>query len=139
MSRPRRKSPQFTEQELASSLLLLGSSIQEFRAPPTMQFEDGVRAVEEMKSRVRKRWKQLQFEVHPDRGGDEEKFKLLSNVVEFIGDLELERGPVQPPVRRVVVRQGFVNVSNTTGSAATTGFGGGGAPTVTIIFGGRGF
>lgn len=87
------------------------------------------------KATVKKRWRKVALELHPDRtGGDpakEERFKKFNVLVEEFLALEVSAPPPPPPV---MARPFVVATSSATGSATTTGWASG----VTFVFTGSG-
>lgn len=56
-----------------------------------------------LKKRIKERWHQLAFQLHPDRGGDENAFKRLSAIYTDVMQLQ----PAAPP--RIEVQQPVIN------------------------------
>lgn len=104
-----------------------------------MPFEAAVKHLEELKERVRKNFKRLALELHPDRtGGDAEKterFKVVSSIKDEFEKLQIRPVPVRPPpvvtvappppvrVVRVVTwtSAGAAYTSRATGTTVTVG------------------
>jgi len=107
----------------------------DFRAVEQMPFEQGVKALDELKERIRKNYRKLAFELHPDRTGNDpektERFKALAQLWGQVEKMQLRRAPPQPPQQVIFVQVAFrhpfstMNVSTNTG-ASTTNFGPGG-------------
>jgi hypothetical protein len=104
----------------------------DIRAIEQMPFEQGEKALEALKERVRKNFRQLAFELHPDRTGNDaaktERFKALAQVRERLDKMTLRRAPVVPPpqvvfihVQQVVFRHPFTTMNVTNTAATSTG------------------
>jgi hypothetical protein len=74
--------------------------------------EEGQRKLIELKERVRRNYKHLAFELHPDRTDSDpektEKFKLLGTIRDEFEKLQLQAMPQPVPVRRPMPNQGCV-------------------------------
>lgn len=72
----------------------------EFRTIEHMPFEAGVKTLEALKERVRKNYRRLAFELHPDRtGNDSEKtaqFKALTEMYRMVEKVTLRQPPPRP-------------------------------------------
>lgn len=116
----------------------------DLQAIERMPFEQGTKVLADLKERVRKGYKRLAFELHPDRTGNDpektERFKLLAQVRDRIEQITIQprQAPPQIQVQQVVFRQvpcGVIfrhpavtmNVQGKAGTpASTTHFGPGG-------------
>lgn len=102
----------------------------DIRAIEQMPFEQGEKALEALKERARKNFKQLAFELHPDRTGNDaaktERFKALAQVRERLDKMTLRRAPVTPlpvvvfHVQQVVFRHPFTTMNVNTASTSAT-------------------
>ena len=93
--------PQFT-----SALEVLGLSMAEVRAVRCAPDEDtGEEAKKRLQRKVKKAWKRVAFELHPDRhDGDEEKAALFKIVKVVVDELqEIRVGIERPKSRRLVL------------------------------------
>lgn len=82
-------------------LMLLGVNPQEVARLPSVPHEIGVRLLADLKERVRRNWRKLAFELHPDRtSNDPEKtatFRALLALKDKFEQLTLpEVRPVRP-------------------------------------------
>ena len=124
----------------------LGVSPVELEALRQCSLEEGRRKLDELKERVRKNYKRLAFELHPDRTGNDsektEKFKLLGAIRDDFEKLQLNAQPrpmsipVGVPMSVRIVPQSFRVVSwaaHSTAAARATG------TTTTVIINPFGF
>jgi hypothetical protein len=74
-----------------------------------------------------RRWKERAFDLHPDRGGNEEEFKKLKEIHDQIQSLNLQPPRPQPQFIRIVVQHGGAwspnSTTSTTGSTTYTSTG----------------
>lgn len=90
-------------------LLALGITAEDFNEVRRQRtYEEAVAKLEEVKEKVRKGYKKLAFELHPDRTGDDvektELFKIITQVKQDIESLQIERPrPVPVPVPMIPV------------------------------------
>ena len=115
-----------TQADLARWLTLLGFTTEYIRQKlRARSYEEAVQRWAELKEDIRKQWRKMAFELHPDRnGGDDKKFKEVKEAYDMLQKVEPTRQP--PPARRpmgprmVVIRMsggGFNTSTNaTTGS-----------------------
>ena len=113
----------------------------DLQAIERLPYNQGVKALASLKDRVRKGYKHLAFELHPDRTGDDpvktEQFKLLAQVRDQVEKMELQppsQVKAMPPPPAVVVhrtqtvsfRHPFVtmNITSTIGAVPTRTAGG---------------
>jgi len=81
--------------------------------------EDADRITDDVKEEIKKRFHQLALQLHPDKGGDGEKFKVLSNAYNMIQEkFRIMIAPPQPQIQ-VVVYQTYYGYSNYSGTTAT--------------------
>ena len=110
-----------------------------FRTIEQMPFVEGLLALEALKERVRKNYKKLAFESHPDRTGNDpektERFKMATAVRDKIEKVRLRRAPPPPPpmpvpvihVQRVYFHPfANMNINTSATTSTTTHFGPGG-------------
>lgn len=88
---------------IEAGLLALGVTPNDFNAVRVEpSFEGATAALERVKEKVRKAYKKLAFELHPDRTGNDpaktELFKAVSKIRAEIDALTIERGPLPVPV-----------------------------------------
>jgi hypothetical protein len=104
---------------------------QELDALRRCALEEGKRKLEELKERVRKNYKRLVFELHPDRTGNDpvktERFVLFGRIKDEFEKLQLQPRPVtqiRPPpnvtVVRVVTWTRASHAYNTSNTSTTT-------------------
>ena len=119
-----------TDAQLQAALPYFGVTQEEIRAvqmKPT--FEEAVAALDDLKKRVKKNYKQAVRALHPDVTGNDpaktEIFRTLTEMVDGFEQLQVRRPPPPRPV--------FQTWSNSTASTSTvtTGFGG---VTIRIVF-----
>jgi hypothetical protein len=71
----------------------------DLQAIERMPFEQGTKVLADLKERVRKGYKRLAFELHPDRTGNDpektERFKLLAQIRDRIEKITIQQR--QPP------------------------------------------
>lgn len=116
------------EQLVVEIMTELGAPPQAMRAVQCApSFEEGKRRLEELKGLVRKTYKRLAFELHPDRNNGDavkaEKLKVVSRLKDEFMKLELR--PPRPPPQRIQYVW-----SNSTSTTTSTGFWDGGQVTV---------
>jgi len=115
----------FTPQQLQEAFGHLQVSPRDFLAIRQAQsLQAAQERLAELKERVKRRWKQLAFELHPDRTeGDEAKeklFKLLSQVVKQFAEVKVTPPPRRVPFRRVVMQQPITWTTNSSTSSTNT-------------------
>lgn len=103
----------------------------DIRAIEQMPFEQGEKALEALKERARKNFRQLAFELHPDRTGNDpektERFKALAQIRDRLGKMTLRRAVAPPPqvvfihVQQTVFRHPFSTMNVTNTAATSTG------------------
>lgn len=110
----------------------------DFRAIEQMPFEQGVKALDELKERLRKNYRKLAFELHPDRTGNDpektERFKALAQLWGQIEKMTLRRAAPRPPPQVVIIQVTYQHPFSTMGiptgvgaaTASATSFGPGG-------------
>jgi hypothetical protein len=80
--------------------------------------------LEELRARAKKRYRELMFEHHPDRGGDEEKAKYFTELYDAISKLKFV--PPRPiPSMRVVfysMSNPYTTTTTSTGTSTSYGF-----------------
>lgn len=91
-----------------------------------LTFDRAQERLTKIQAAIKKRYKQLALELHPDRtGGDVEKTKLFSIVTEVnqkIQELSLTRQPIQPRRRFIFIRQTMATVPHSRGGIPFRGF-----------------
>lgn len=107
---------------LAASLGMGPRELQALQGLPSSEIK---RRFEELQKTVQKRFKELAFDLHPDRNqGDPEatkKFTHLKNVKDALLQLQLSIRPRQlQPIRQVIVTRGVSFNSTTTNSTTTS-------------------
>ena len=80
--------------------------------------EDADQLATDIKTEIKKRFHNLALQHHPDKGGDAEKFKELSNAYKFIQ--EQFRILIRPPQPQVIIVNFNMNMYNNYGGGATT-------------------
>ena len=89
--------------EVMTALGAAPDRIQQIQRMPSFQL--AVQALEDIKTKARKRYKRLAFQWHPDRNqGDEAaeaRFKALGSVLADLEKLRLQPPPMAPAVRFV--------------------------------------
>lgn len=78
------------------------------------------KGLESLQSEVHRRWKERAFDLHPDRGGDEEEFKRLKEIHDQIQSLNLQPIQPRPQFVHVVVYPGGAWSSNSTASTSSS-------------------
>lgn len=111
-----------SDPQIFRAMQLLGVQQTDFRSIETAaSFDAGVQQLEALKLRVKKQFRKLALELHPDRTNNDpaktEDFKLVSAVVDEIDRLVF-RPPPPPPQLRVVRIQ--FNTTVSTGSTGAT-------------------
>ena len=101
-----------------SLFLLFGINIQVWMNN-CQNFLEAQKRFDEAKVETKKRFKDMAFELHPDRNpGHEDEFKQLANARDFIEQLNVQ--PPQPVMRVFVNLGGFTNTSTTTNTSYTS-------------------
>ena len=82
-----------------------------------------LQGIEEIKNKAKETYKELAFKHHPDRGGDEEKMKQLSEAMQVIDKMRFELPRPRPVIHRhvIVVNMGD-GVHYTTHASGTSNF-----------------
>lgn len=112
------------------AMQLLGLRQEDFRAVETApSFEEGVRRLDELKGRVKKAFRRVALELHPDRTNNDpaktEDFKLASSAADEIDKLALRRPQPRPQVHYIRIHFNGFGTATTTSSTTTSwnGFG----------------
>lgn len=118
------RQPSMTQAQFFGLLQSMGISPTDLQAclrPAT--FDEKKTALEAFKTRVRKAFRQKQFETHPDRCKEadaEERMKALNAVqpafMAVLDSLHVAKRPPPQPVRRVILHHVSHGTSTTTGS-----------------------
>lgn len=126
------KRHQITKAQFVECLQLLGITQEQFNAPLTAEHPQA--ALDDLKWIIKRAWRKLvsTSKVHPDQGGDLERWKVLQNVMDLVEDMKMvDYVPphVQPVVRSGhIVFQGQTVFTTSTTSTTSTTFGGGWIP-----------
>jgi DnaJ domain len=121
--------------KLREVMLALGVRPEEMVRLQQVPLETARALLEELKERVRKNYKQLAFELHPDRTGNDpvktERFKLIGTVKDEFEKLQVQarqqpqfipRPPMQPqPQMRVMRVVTWTSAGTAYTSTASTG------------------
>lgn len=83
-------------------------------------FEEAEKAIEELHNTVKKQRKKMAKVYHPDRGGDEEKFKKINDICDKLLQIKVEKRPMVQPMT-VIIRSTVYYESSTT-TSSTTGY-----------------
>ena len=105
------------QQEFLRRLGVTMDAIQAVRRAPNAQA--AAERLDALKDEARRRYRKLVFELHPDRGGDPESFKLLTQVYEEVQKLRVQPQQTRPVFRRVIVN---IPAPTATTTSATTTF-----------------
>jgi len=118
----------YTQAEVVKAFQHLGiteADVMGIRSAPSLV--EANKRLQALRDRVKKQWRKLAFELHPDRTeGDEDKeklFKLLSGVVDKLDDTKV-LPPMRPrprPRRRVVWQQPIMWTDSTNATSTSTG------------------
>jgi hypothetical protein len=110
----------------------LGVSQDELAALQKCSLAEGQRKLDELKERVRKNFKRLAFELHPDRTGNDpaktERFKAICEVRDGFERLGLAPRPAPVPPVMHVTRVSWVRAGTAYNRAATSTTTGTGVP-----------
>ena len=84
----------------------LGVEISDLERLHRVPYEDAVKLLEALKERVRRNWKRLAFELHPDRtGGDPAKTQIFRDLTALRDRFEQMQAPRNPePVQPTVIQ-----------------------------------
>lgn len=108
--------------EILGAFVALGMSAQyvdaKLSAPRSLQ--EAVKTLEVLKGEAKQAWRKLAFDLHPDRGGDENEFKKVKESYDLI--VELHAGPPPRPKPRPVWGPTVVIHMNFSGGVATGGY-----------------
>jgi len=99
-----------TDADVTRWLVLLGFTVEYIRQKlQANNLQEKVRRWNEMKEDIRKQWRKIAFELHPDRnGGDDKKFKDVKEVYDILQSISLMVGP--PPMRRPPMQPRVVHI-----------------------------
>lgn len=119
-----------TDAQALRAMQLLNLSQEDFRSieqAPTL--EAGQQMLAALKERMKKQFRKVALELHPDRTNNDpvktDEFKLVAAVVDDIEKLGLHRPPPRPmPVRIVLRTVRYHSGTGSTGTTFTTSFGG---------------
>lgn len=103
--------------EISRALHVLGIDFEARMSHHRVQ-EDAFREFESMKKDAKKNYKRLAMFHHPDRGGDEQKFKELVEAHTMISRCKVGPPPEPPPT--TVVWVGFASGGSVTSSTSST-------------------
>lgn len=111
-----------TEPELTQLLGLLGLYPNDFASVRnSSSVEEATQKLEDLKVRAKPGFKKLAIELHPDKTGNDtektEKFKKITEVMEWLQKLEIQPVPIP---RFVTFVQVTVSGSNSTTTTSTT-------------------
>lgn len=87
---------------------------------PSLSFEEATKVVEELHTTVNKQRKKMAKKYHPDKGGDEEKFKIINDTCDKLLKIKVERRPMIQPMT-IIIRSSVYYESSTT-TSSTTGY-----------------
>lgn len=109
-----------TKAEILGAFAALGMAAQyvDQKLGTAKDFAEFAKRLEELKEEAKKAWRKLAFDLHPDRGGDEERFKKVAAYHEMIEGLQA--GP--PPRPRPMPMQGPMIVINMNFGGGFSGF-----------------
>lgn len=116
-----------TERELMVGLRELGFGPADLQAclQGAKTLEEANTRIEALKGAIRKSFRKAAFDLHPDRGGDEEAFKRLNAIMQAVEAMEAYRQPPRPTPRpHPQVRVTVVTHHYGGGTGTTTSTGG---------------
>jgi hypothetical protein len=127
------KKPPITKAQFDECLNRLGFAPEDMQAP--LESDDPHGALLGLKERIKTAWRKLVPEIHPDRGGDEETFKLFQGFLDTLEMLEVVRRPppAPPPPQRPTRPVVFHQTASTFSTSSATTMGGGFVTRITII------
>lgn len=120
-----------TDAQLSKAMQLLSLTPNDFRViEQAPSFEAGQQMLAGLKERVKKQFRKVALELHPDRTNNDpaktDDFKLVSAVVDDIERLAFSRPPPRPQQMRVVfvrMQVGYSGTGSTTTSTFYNGWG----------------
>lgn len=91
---------QISQQNMQRALTALHISPSEFNDIRTAPFHEAKKLLQELKSKAHQNYKQLAFELHPDRTqGNEEKTELFKLLGQVLGEINKMTISPAPPAR----------------------------------------